>query len=142
MRGPRLPVREVVVSKAKLDTLTLLRQELAFLDRNGYGGGYPWKPVSIFLDSPSCPNRLDVERSTPCPECWLNEFVPEQYRQEPQPCHFIPLNEDGETVHSMSRQYTFAEVEEAVRNWLRSEIQRLEGLQQQSNQQAESQSAN
>jgi hypothetical protein len=114
------------VSKPKLNTLDFLRQELAFLERGGYGGALPWRPVSIFLDSPSCPNRLDPEHSTPCQECWLYAFAPEQFRQELRPCHFIALNEDGESVDSMSRQYTPGEVEAAVRNWLRSEIQRLE----------------
>lgn len=114
------------MSNPKLDTLKFLKQELAYLERGGYGGALPWRPVSIFLDSPSCPNRLDEDRSTPCPECWLYPFVPEQFRQEINPCHFIELNQDGESVHSMTRQYTQAEVEQAVRLWLRAEIQRLE----------------
>ena len=118
--------REVDVSNPKLETLKFLRQELAYLERGGYGGALPWRPVSIFLDSPSCPNRLDEERSTPCPECWLYSFVPEQYREELSPCHFIELNKDGESVHSMSRQYSQVEVEEAVRKWLKAEIRRLE----------------
>jgi hypothetical protein len=119
---------EVVVPKPRLEILNLLKQELAFLERGGYGGALPWRPVSIFLDSPSCPNRLDAERSTPCPECWLFQFVPERFHQEMDPCHFIALNNDGETVHSMSRQYTQVEVEEAVLSWLKAEIQRMEEL--------------
>jgi hypothetical protein len=119
---------EVVVPKPRLEILNLLKQELAYLERGGYGGALPWRPVSIFLDSPSCPNRLDAERSTPCPECWLYQFVPERFHQDMDPCHFIPLNRDGETVHSMSRQYTQVEVEEAVRGWLVAEIRRIEEL--------------
>jgi hypothetical protein len=118
------------VSKPKLDMLDFLMQELAFLERGGYGGALPWRPISIFLDSPSCPNRLDPEHSTPCQECWLYAFVPETFYQELKPCHFIPLNRDGESVDSMSRQYTPGEVEAAVRNWLKAEIQRLEQNQQ------------
>jgi hypothetical protein len=118
------------VAKPKLDMLDLLRQELAFLERGGYGGALPWRPVSIFLDSPSCPNRLDPEHSTPCQECWLYAFAPEQFHQELRPCHFIALNPDGESVDSMSRQYTPGEVEAAVRNWLKAEIQRLAQEQQ------------
>jgi len=116
------------VSKSRLEILNLLKQELAYLERGGYGGGLPWKPVSIFLDSPSCPNRLDAEHSTPCAECWLYEFVPDGFAQEPRPCHFIPLNKDGETIDSMSRQYAQVEVEEAVRVWLKAEIRRIEML--------------
>jgi hypothetical protein len=119
---------EVVVAKSGLEILNLLKHELAFLERGGYGGALPWRPVSIFLDSPSCPNRLDVEPSTPCPECWLFEFVPEYFHEEVAPCHFIALNQDGESVHSMSPQYAQVEVVEAVRNWLKAEIRRIEGL--------------
>jgi len=118
---------EVVVPKSKIETLTFLKEELAFLERGGYGGTMPWRPVSIFLDSPSCPNRLDAERATECPTCWLYQFVPEQFRSQPQPCQFLALNRDGESVYSMSRQYTPAEVEEALRKWLILEIQHLEG---------------
>lgn len=116
------------MSKSNAHTLNFLRQELAFLERGGYGGALPWRPVSIFLDSPSCPNRLDEERTTPCTQCLLFQFVPEEFQHESPPCHFIPLNQDGESVHSMSRQYVPGEVEEAVRMWLKAEIRRLEEL--------------
>ena len=119
---------EVVVAKSGLEILDLLKRELAFLERGGYGGALPWRPVSIFLDSPSCPNRLDAEQSTPCPECWLYSFVPEYFHEETIPCHFIPLNQDGESIDSMSRQYAQVEVVEAVRTWLKTEIRRIEGL--------------
>ena len=115
-----------LVSKSNRETLSFLKQELAFLERGGYGGNVPWRPVSIFLDSPSCPNRLDSDRSTPCQQCWLFAFVPDQYHEEPIPCHRIALNPDGESVHTMSRQYTPGEVEDAVRKWLLAEIRRLE----------------
>ena len=64
----------------------------------------------------------------PCPECWLFEFVPEYFHEEMVPCHFIALNQDGESIHSMSPQYTQLEVVEAVRAWLKAEIRRIEGL--------------
>lgn len=114
------------MSNPDLETLRLLKQELAFLERGGYGGALPWKPVSIFLDSPSCPNRLAVDRSVPCQQCWLYKFVPEEYQKEPTPCHRIALNADGETAYTMTRQYTPGEVEDAVRKWLIAEIRRLE----------------
>ena len=123
---------EVDVSKATLEIVNLLKRELAFLERGGYGGTLPWRPVSMFLDSPSCPNRLDAERTTPCSQCWLFQFVPERFHQEMNACHFIPLNRDGESVHSMSRQYTAAEVEAALKTWLEAEIRHLETLEGQS----------
>ena len=122
---------EVVVPIARMEIVNLLKRELAFLERGGYGGTVPWRPVSMFLDSPSCPNRLDIERTTPCSQCWLFQFVPERFRQEMDACHFIPLNRDGESVHSMSRQYTAAEVEAALKIWLEVEIRHLEALESQ-----------
>ena len=122
---------EVFVPKSRFEILNLLRQELAFLERDGYGDALPWRPVSIFLDSPSCPNRMDAERSTPCSECWLHQYVPEGYQHEEYPCQFIALNQDGESVHSMIRQYTLVEVEQAVRAWLKAEIRRIEQLENQ-----------
>jgi len=120
------------VLNSRAEILNLLKQELDFLERGGYGGKLPWRPVSMFLDSPSCPNRLDVERATPCSQCWLYQFVPEKFRGEMEACHFIPLNCDGESVHSMSRQYTPAEVEAALKTWLVAEIRHLEGLERKS----------
>lgn len=114
------------MAESRLEVLKLLKQELDFLKRGGYGGKMPWRPVSMFLDSPSCPNRLDEERKTPCSQCWLFQFVPERFRQEMEACHFIPLNRDCESVHSMSRQYTPAEVEQALQSWLEAEIRHLE----------------
>ena len=114
--------------KSRAEIIHLLKQELSFLERGGYGGTMPWKPVAMFLDSPSCPKRLDVDRSSPCSECWLFQFVPERFRQEMDPCHFIHLNLHGESVHSMSRQYTPSEVEAALKTWLLEEIHHLEEL--------------
>ena len=116
---------------SRIEILNLLKKELAFLEQGGYGGKSPWRTVSMFLDSPSCPNRLDAERSTPCSQCWLFQFVPEDYRQEMDACHFIALNPEGESVHSMSRQYTTAEVEAALKRWLEDEIKHLEALEKQ-----------
>ncbi len=117
---------------SRIEIINMLKKELAFLEHGGYGGRSPWRPVSMFLDSPSCPNRLDEERSTPCSQCWLFEFVPERFHQEMEACHFIPLNAAGESVHSMSRQYTTAEVEAALKTWLEAEIKHLEALEKKS----------
>ena len=121
---------EKPVPQARGEVIRRLKEELAFLERGGYGGTTPWKPVRMFLDSPSCPNRLDEERETPCTECWLFQFVPERFRAEMDPCHFVPLNEAGESVHSMTRQYTLSEVETSLREWLLTEIRHLEELEQ------------
>ncbi len=113
---------------SRREVLTLLHQELAFVERGGYSDAAAWEPLSMFLDSPSCPNGLDVNRSTPCAQCWLFNFVPERFRQELPSCHFIPLNRDGESVHSISRQYSPTEVKEKLQTWLKAEIRHLEEL--------------
>jgi len=49
-----------------------------------------------------------------------------KHQEEEIPCHHIPLNPQGETVHSMERQREQIELEEALKNWLRETIQRIE----------------
>ena len=110
------------------DILEVLKFELNFLEQGGYGRSVrtPWKPTSVFQDSLSCINFNDPERPHPCNECLFHDLVPNQYREENVPCHHIPLNPAGETVDTMERQYTQVELEEAVRNWLKETIRRIE----------------
>lgn len=112
----------------KRNLLDVLKEELRFLEEGGYSrvASHYWKPVSVFQNSASCPNLNDPTRSVPCDDCVFRELVPPQYRDETVPCHFIPLNHDGETIHSMERQYSEEEVQEAVAVWLRTTIRRLE----------------
>lgn len=116
------------MSTDRRDILEVLKFELNFLEQGGYGRSVrtPWKPTSIFQDSLSCINFNDPERPNPCAACVLHDLVPAQYRDENVPCHHIPLNEAGETVDTMERQYTQAELEEAMRDWLRRTIRRIE----------------
>jgi hypothetical protein len=116
------------MSESRREVLALLKKELEFLERGGYGGTESWKPLSVFLDSPSCPNRLEVERSTPCPQCWLFNFVPERYSGALPACHFIPMTDDGKSVDVMSSHHSQAEIREKVKTWLQAEIQHLELL--------------
>ncbi len=107
------------------DILEILKSELDFIEKGGYGRSVrtPWKPTSIFQDSLTCVNFGDPEMSRPCDECLLMEFVPPERRSESVPCHHIPLNEAGETVDRISQRDN---QEEAVTNWLRTTISRLE----------------
>ena len=116
------------MTQDKRDILEVLKFELSFLEQGGYGRSVrtPWKPTSVFQDSLSCINFNDPERPHPCNECLLYDLVPEQSLEENVPCHFIPLNGQGETIDSMERQYNQVELEEAVKNWLRATIKRLE----------------
>lgn len=116
------------MSDDKRDVLEVLKFELSFLEQGGYGRSVrtPWKPTSIFQDSLSCINFNDAERPHPCNECLLTDFVPTDALGESVPCHHIPLNPNGETVDTMERQCTQIELEEAVKDWLRATIQRIE----------------
>jgi len=116
------------MSNDKRDILEVLRFELNFLEQGGYGRSVrtPWKPTSIFQDSLSCINFNDPERPHPCSECLLTDFVPQEAHSEGVPCHHIPLTEHGETVDMMERTCNQGELEEALKNWLRGAIRRIE----------------
>jgi hypothetical protein len=110
------------------DTLEVLKAELDFLEKGGYGRSVktPWQPTSVFQDSPSCINLGDRERTHPCSECLLLDFVPAEARTEDVPCHHIPLNTKGETLDELEWKEDQRQTEETVKNWLRSTIKQLE----------------
>jgi hypothetical protein len=110
------------------DILEVLKFELEFLEQGGYGRSVrtPWKPTSAFQDSPVCLNFNDSERPHPCTECLLIDFVPPAEQSEPVPCHHIPLGPQGETIFTLEEKRNQAEIEEALKNWLRATIQRIE----------------
>jgi len=110
------------------DVLELLRFELKFLEDGGYGRSphTPWRPSLIFEDSPTCLNFDDSFRPHPCSECALLRFVPEDRREEKVPCRHIPLTTEGKTIDTFYHEGSEAELEAALGQWLRSEIERLE----------------
>jgi hypothetical protein len=110
------------------DLLEVLKSELAFLEQGGYGRSVrtPWKATTMFRDSPTCLNFNDPSRPNPCSACHLMQFVPEKYRDENLPCHYIPLDKEGETANNFERYRTQAELEEATAKWLRGTISRIE----------------
>jgi hypothetical protein len=110
------------------DILEILRLELKFLEEGGYADTpfAPWRAPFIFEDSPSCLNFGDAARPHPCIECLLTQLVPPESRKKDVPCRFIPLNDKGQTIDSLYRTGTQEEIEEALRNWLRREISRIE----------------
>jgi hypothetical protein len=110
------------------EVLDILRFELKFVEDGGYGRSpkLPWRAPLIFEDSPTCLNFLDATRPLPCSECALNQFVPPEHRAESVPCRFIRLTEHHETIDHLYSTGTQAELEEALKNWLRKEIRRLE----------------
>ena len=110
------------------DPVEVLKAELDFIEKGGYGRSVksPWQATSVFQDSPSCLNFADLERTHPCSECLLIDFVPPESRREDVPCHHIPLNSAGETVDQLELKEDQRGMEEAVRSWVRETIERLE----------------
>jgi hypothetical protein len=108
--------------------LEVLKFELNFLEQGGYGRSVrtPWKATSLFQDSLTCLNYGEAEKVHPCEECVLYAFVPDGSRNEKVPCHHIPLNRHGDTLASLDRRYNEPEMEEALMQWLRAMIARLE----------------
>ena len=116
------------MSRDDRDILDVIKTELEFIEKGGYGRSVrtPWKPTSIFEDSLSCPNYGDPKHSVPCDVCLLLKLVPLGSRAGEVPCHHIVLNEKGETLEEIEKRGDQREIEEAVKNWLRSAIARIE----------------
>jgi len=110
------------------DVLEVLKFELEFLEKGGYGRSPrdPWRAQLIFEDSPTCMNYDSKTNPRPCAECFLMQFVPQDARGEKVPCRHIPLAQDGETLQDLYRGGTQQEIEEALGGWLRRTIARLE----------------
>ncbi len=110
------------------DILEILKSELDFIEKGGYGRSVrtPWKPTSLFQDSPACINFGDPSRTRPCSECLLMQFVPSEHKSDSIPCHRIPLSSSGETVDDITERDDQEGLEEAVKNWLGPTISRLE----------------
>lgn len=116
------------MSQDDRDNLEVLKAELEFIEKGGYGRSVktPWRPTSVFQDSPSCLNLGDLERTHPCSECLLIDFVPAEDRTQDVPCHYIPLDNTGKTIDELEWKENQRETEETVKNWLRATIKRLE----------------
>ena len=116
------------MSKDTRDLLELLKMELDFIEKGGYGRSVrtPWKEISPFRDSLTCVNYALPEKAHPCDECHLIDFVPENKRNELVPCHFIPLNESGETVEDLEMEENQSKMEEALKQWMRRKISEIE----------------
>ena len=110
------------------DILELLKDELNFIEKGGYGRSVrtPWQSKSIFQDSLSCINYGYPYRVHPCSECHLLDFVSPEHRTTEVPCHHIPLNTDGETIEDLESQEKQAKLEQEVREWLRAKIKQIE----------------
>src|SRR6185295_15501233 len=91
-RQVREKLEVAVMSKDDRDILEILKDELDFIEKGGYGRSVrtPWQPKSTFQDSLTCINYADPDHTHPCSECRLIEFVDPEHQREQVPCHFIP----------------------------------------------------
>ena len=110
------------------DILEILKNELDFIEKGGYGCSVrtPWLHKSTFQDSLSCLNYSYPYRAHPCNECRLIEFVNPEDRTREVPCHFIPLNSDGDTIEDLELTDNQAKLEKEVSAWLRAKIKEIE----------------
>ena len=108
--------------------LELLKDELAFIEQGGYGRSVrtPWLPKSAFQDSLTCINYSDPARTRPCNECHLIDFVANEHHSEEVPCHFIALNDAGETIEDLEAQGNQAKLEATLKEWMRARIKQIE----------------
>ncbi len=115
-------------SKDNRDILEVLKSELDFIEQGGYQRSVrtPWRPTSVFQDSPTCLDLSDPDRTHPCDECPLLGFVPPDRRAAKVPCHHIALTPSGDTLDSAERWADQQELEDIVKNWLRSMIRQIE----------------
>ena len=110
------------------NALDVLKAELDFVEKGGYGRPVktPWQPTSIFQDSPSCLNLGDLEKTHPCADCLLIDFVPAEARTKDVPCHHIPLNPNAETIDELEWKEDQRRTEQILRDWLNTAIKTLE----------------
>ena len=108
--------------------LELLKDELNFIEKGGYGRSVhtPWMRQSTFQDSLTCINYGYPYRIHPCNECHLLDFVSPEHQGNEIPCHYIPLNEAGETIEDLEESDNQAKLERKVSEWLRARIYELE----------------
>jgi hypothetical protein len=116
------------MSKDERDLLELLKTELDFIEKGGYGRSVrtPWKMTEAFRDSLTCVNYALPEKAHPCTECHLIDFVPNDKRRGELPCHAIPLNEAGDTVESLELENNQAKLEAVLKQWMRDKIKQIE----------------
>ncbi len=110
----------------KKDIVDQLKFEIAILKGGGYHPSVrnPRHQPRVFRDSPLCPNVGLEVKQVPCMHCFLMQFVPPEHWHETEPCHYIPLNERGDTIASLGGDPD--KVTEPLLAWLRLTLERLE----------------
>lgn len=115
------------MASAEARLLEVLLAELDFIEKGGYRSTAraAWRPYFMFQDSPTCLNFDPTQPRKPCSDCVLTQLIPEDAQGRKVPCRYIPLNEHGETIDTFYRTGTQEELEAAVVQWLKTNIDRL-----------------
>ena len=105
-----------------------LKLELEVLEKGGYAPSVrePHRMQRVFRDSVSCPNLGTEVKVDPCSSCYLMEFVPREHQDKEDACHYIPLNERGDTTISLLQKGGEEALHTTLRSWLEETIARLE----------------
>ncbi|HKO97349.1 MAG TPA: hypothetical protein VJU86_10175 [Pyrinomonadaceae bacterium] len=116
------------MAKDERDILEVLKEELDFIEKGGYGRSVrtPWKPREIFQESLTCINFADPNHSHPCSECHLADFVPPDHLRDEVPCHAIPITEEGQTIIDLELEDNESKLERETKEWLRARIAQIE----------------
>ena len=116
------------MAKDDREILEILGDELVFIEQGGYGRSVrtPWVGRSIFQDSLTCLNYGYPYRAHPCAECRLLDFVGQQDRSRPVPCHFIPLDDEGNTIEELELDGNEWRTIATVKKWLQGKIGQIE----------------
>lgn len=116
------------MAKEERDILEVLNEELAFVEQGGYGRSVrtPWLARSAFQDSRTCINYADPNRTHPCNECELVDFIDHEHLAAEVPCHLIPLNAAGETIADLEARDNQAKLEATLKLWMLAKIKQIE----------------
>jgi|SRR5208337_3145447 len=109
------------------ELLQILRFQLNYLEQ----GGFERDRALLGIESPfrgtiACINFGDPLQTHACRECLLHPFVPEDKQTEEFPCHYIRLNDAGETIAGFIEKTDSSRMVIVLEEWLRATIARLE----------------
>jgi len=116
------------MAKDERDVLDLLKDELGFIEKGGYGRSVrtPWQAKSALQDSLTCINYGYPYRAHPCNECRLMEFVAPENEAAAIPCHCIPLDKAGTTIEDLESEDDQPKLERTLKAWLQTKIGEIE----------------
>jgi hypothetical protein len=122
--GRRLVMQSAAFDRGEM--IEKLKLEIAMVERGGYNPSVhnPRSEPRIFRDSITCLNVGLDQKKEPCSQCFLIQFVPKEYWDKEEPCHYIPLNSRGDTVASLQNDPDRLQV--ALLGWLYTTLARLQ----------------